>query len=181
MLIKELMKQDFVDYTFVSTYQTNYYYEVTTNYEIDTFQITFVKKKFKQINTKQFESKLFEPYLEQPKAFGIFDEDILAGVIEMNHEEWNKRIRITELFVLDEYRRQGYGHKLMHIVKDYLNQTDYRAIVLETQSCNDPAISFYLKEGFTLIGHDLICYTNDDVASKEVRLEFGLEKKIKNK
>ena len=47
-------------------------------------------------------------------------------------------------------------------------------LVLETQSCNVPAINFYLKQSFTLIGFDIAAYSNDDVEKKEVRLEFGL-------
>jgi ribosomal protein S18 acetylase RimI-like enzyme len=50
-----------------------------------------------------------------------------------------------------------------------------RMLVLETQSCNVPAINFYLKFGFKLIGFDVAAYSNKDVERKEVRLEFGLK------
>ncbi len=46
-------------------------------------------------------------------------------------------------------------------------------IVLETQSCNLNAISFYEKSGFTIIGFDLYAYSNDDLANNEVRIEMG--------
>jgi len=46
-------------------------------------------------------------------------------------------------------------------------------LVLETQSCNLPAIDFYLKHGFELLGLDTAAYSNEDVAKGEVRLEFG--------
>lgn len=48
-----------------------------------------------------------------------------------------------------------------------------RMLVLETQNCNVPAIHFYLKHGFQLIGFDLAHYTNDDIHRQEFRLEFG--------
>ena len=48
-----------------------------------------------------------------------------------------------------------------------------RMLVLETQSCNDPAICFYRKMGFSLIGFDLTAYSQADVEKKEVRLEFA--------
>ncbi|WP_367362134.1 hypothetical protein [Mesotoga sp.] len=38
-----------------------------------------------------------------------------------------------------------------------------RRLVLETQSSNFPAISFYLKYGFELTGFDTACYTNRDI------------------
>ena len=48
-----------------------------------------------------------------------------------------------------------------------------RSLVLETQSCNDPAIRFYRKHGFALIGFDLTAYSETDVEKREVRLEFA--------
>ena len=48
-----------------------------------------------------------------------------------------------------------------------------RSLVLETQSCNDPAIRFYRKHGFALIGFDLTAYSETDVEKQEVRLEFA--------
>jgi ribosomal protein S18 acetylase RimI-like enzyme len=50
-----------------------------------------------------------------------------------------------------------------------------RMLVLETQSCDVPAIGFYLRFGFELIGFDAAAYSNEDIAKKEVRLEFGLK------
>jgi len=52
-------------------------------------------------------------------------------------------------------------------------QQGRRALALETQSCNDPAISFYKSCGFSFIGCDLLAYSNDDIARQEVRLEMG--------
>ncbi|WP_112109506.1 hypothetical protein [Mesotoga sp. Brook.08.YT.4.2.5.1] len=47
-----------------------------------------------------------------------------------------------------------------------------RRLVLETQSSNFPAISFYLKYGFELTGFDTACYTNRDIDNHEFRMEF---------
>ncbi len=61
---------------------------------------------------------------------------------------------------------------LMDKVKQYAFENRFRRLILETQSCNYPAISFYLKYGFELCGFDLTCYSNNDLKNKEVRLEF---------
>lgn len=37
-----------------------------------------------------------------------------------------------------------------------------RMLVLERQSCNVPAIAFYLKQGLTLIGFNGTAYSNED-------------------
>lgn len=49
-----------------------------------------------------------------------------------------------------------------------------RAVVLEVQSCNYPAINFYMKQGFKLIGLDTLTYSNFDIDKKEVHLEMGM-------
>lgn len=52
-----------------------------------------------------------------------------------------------------------------------------RMIVLETQSCNEAAIAFYRRNGFSIIGFDLYTYSNTDPERHEVRIEMG--KKLK--
>ena len=61
----------------------------------------------------------------------------------------------------------------MKIAKQQADREHRRAIILETQSCNVPAICFYLQEGFELIGFDSCCYSNRDIGRKEVRLDLG--------
>lgn len=48
-----------------------------------------------------------------------------------------------------------------------------RMLVLETQSCNERAIAFYRKNGFSVIGFDLYAYSNRDPERHEVRVEMG--------
>jgi len=61
----------------------------------------------------------------------------------------------------------------MDAVKERAVREKRRAVILETQSCNAGAIAFYLSQGFTLIGFDACCYTNTDLARREVRMEMG--------
>ena len=58
-------------------------------------------------------------------------------------------------------------------------EADSRAVVLECQTSNYPAIQFYLKMGFKLGGFDCIAYTNEDIEKHEVRLEM-VHKFLKN-
>ena len=53
------------------------------------------------------------------------------------------------------------------------NKRNARMVVLETQTCNEYAISFYKKHGFRIIGFDLFAYTNTDLERHEVRIEMG--------
>lgn len=96
------------------------------------------------------------------------------GYVELSHERWNNRMRVSNLWVAEGPPPQpGVGAALMEKAVEEACAAGARALVLETQSCNDPAICFYRKMGFSLIGFDLTAYSQADVEKKEVRLEFA--------
>ncbi len=156
------------------TYTTTHYYDVRTlAYDgVGGFQLARVP--FAEPQTKQFESSLFEDYLEEPRLFCAQEDGEWLGVAEVSRESWNNRLRVSNLWVREEWRYQGIGKLLMARVIEVARELGCRAVVLETQSCNDPAIRFYRSCGFSLIGLDMISYTNQDVTRHEVRLEMGL-------
>ncbi len=89
-------------------------------------------------------------------------------------EEWNNRYRITNICIFDETdRHRGIGSVLMRQILKKAEESGERMAVLETQTCNTVAISFYKSFGFEIIGFDLYSYSNDDPEKKEVRLELG--------
>ncbi len=159
-------------------YTTNQYYDVLVNQTDKGFAIEIEKKAFPQPVTHSpeeydFPDRLYADYREKAKAWGVLVNNQLVAAIETDPELWSNRLRITELWVAEEYQKQGIGHALMEVAKEQARRERRRAIILETQSCNVNAIGFYLHEGFTLIGMDTCCYTNNDLQRKEVRLEFG--------
>jgi ribosomal protein S18 acetylase RimI-like enzyme len=97
----------------------------------------------------------------------------MMACIEICPEEWSNRLMVTELWVSDELHRRGIGTALMNLAKEQAKLQNRRAIILETQSCNVRAISFYRSQGFELIGYDTCCYTNRDIARHEIRFNFG--------
>lgn len=122
---------------------------------------------------KEFEDVLLEDYLEEPRLYGAFDNGELIGILEIAAENWNNRLRISNLWVKETFRRRGIGRQLMRKAEEVAVAQGRRALVLETQSCNDPAICFYRASGFSFIGCDLLAYSNDDIDRQEVRLEMG--------
>lgn len=160
-------------------YTTDKYYNVSVNKTHNGFIIEIEKKNCAESITHtpeeyDFSDKLYEDYWENAYAWGVVINDELVAAIETDQELWSNRLRITELWVSENYQRQGIGHELIEIAKERARRERRRAIILETQSCNVNAIDFYMHEGFTLIGLDTCCYKNDDLQRKEVRLEFGL-------
>lgn len=123
---------------------------------------------------KTFEDALFADWLEHPIAVGCFANDELVGAIEGSIDSWHHLFRISNLWVDERFRRQGLASELMRRLEERaIAEHGPRGFVLETQSCNLPAIALYRKMGYSFIGLDTMAYTNDDVKRQEVRLELG--------
>ncbi|MCR3906835.1 MAG: GNAT family N-acetyltransferase, partial [Tenericutes bacterium] len=97
----------------------------------------------------------------------------IVGIVEGAMESWSKRYRVWNFLVEKKYRKQGIGTELFQYIMQFAKSEGARAIILEVQSCNDPAIQFYMKQGLHFVGLDTISYTNNDVQNKEVRLEMA--------
>ncbi|MDI6453635.1 GNAT family N-acetyltransferase [Peloplasma aerotolerans] len=172
MKIVELSKSEYKGYQLEYVYQTKAYYDISIK-KRKKITITIHRKKvFKKIE-KTFDAKLFEDYIEYPKAFAVFDRKKIVAVIEGAMESWNKRFRVWNFLVEKKYRKQGIGSELFQYIMQYAKNEGARAIILEVQSCNDPAIQFYMKQGLHFVGLDTISYTNNDIQNKEVRLEMA--------
>lgn len=167
-------------------YTTEEYFDISVVKKETGFCVEMEKKKFdKPVHHHpeeyDFPDKLYEEWCENACAWGVVKQGEFIAAIETAPEKWSNRLRITELWVKPEYQKQGIGHALMEVAKEQARLERRRALILETQSCNENAISFYLHEGFTLIGMDTCCYANNDVERKEVRIELGffMEKKAR--
>ncbi len=176
--IVNLKKEEWKGYPLLIGYTTNEYYDVVVDRGDKGFSLNIEKKRFDKPVTHtpeeyNFPDKLFDDYRPNSHAWGVIIDGKLIAAIETEQEEWNRRLRVHELWVADEYHKMGIGKALMNIAKEQARHARNRAIVLETQSCNVNAIGFYLHEGFTLIGLDTCCYANNDLERKEVRLELG--------
>jgi GNAT superfamily N-acetyltransferase len=74
----------------------------------------------------------------------------VAGGILLNLDEARALARIEDLIVGRQYRRYGVGSLLLSCASDWARKRGCRAIVLETQSSNYPAIQFYLRNGLQI-------------------------------
>jgi ribosomal protein S18 acetylase RimI-like enzyme len=168
-----LSPTEYKDYKLEYEYVTKFYYHLSIKKKKD-IKITIKRKKFLKKQEKKFTDFLFQNYVEDPQVFGIFEKKKLIGVIEGSLETWNNRYRIWNFLVDKKYRRDGYGKLLFQHIVEVAKELKARAIVLECQSCNAPAIQFYLDRGMHFIGFDTMSYTNKDIEQKEVRLEMGM-------
>ena len=156
---------------FTARYQTSGYYAIVP---VPTgFSVTYTP--FPAPVQKSFDNEFFGAWLEAPAAYGAFEGDALLGFVEGSPESWNRRYRISNLCIFETaHRRSGIGRRLMEAILSEARAASARMAVLETQTCNEAAIAFYRKMGFSVIGFDLYAYSNSDPALHEVRLEMGM-------
>lgn len=158
-------------------YRTSGYYEVMICRAVGSWKVELTLKPLETSLEKKHESEFFAEYVEEPRAFAVELENEQIGWIELGYQQWNNRMRVWEFLVKEEFRKRGIGTLLMNHAAKIAKEKGARMVVLETQTCNVPAIKFYLKYGFELIGFDTAAYSNEDIEKKEVRLELGLKLK----
>lgn len=157
------------------SYVSNFYYDLNIDSIVGEYNVNLVKKKFDKpfVNPDRGVDWLYADYFQGAKAYGIEIDNKLIAVIELFYEEWSNRLRVTELWLDKNCRRQGIGTRLMDFAKEQAKKVGVRYIMLETQTSNSDGIAFYLAQGFQVIGFDKTCYGNRDVERGEVRLELG--------
>jgi ribosomal protein S18 acetylase RimI-like enzyme len=172
MDIVELNCKQYQDYELVFEYDANEAYGVAVLRDGKDFTVTLRRRALSAPVHRRFAENLFQRYLARPSAFAILADGVPAAVIQVDREFWCKRLRIADLVVSPEFRRRGYGAALLNHVLRLGRQEGFRAVYLDTQCCNVPAIDFYLSQGFALGGLDTTYYSNRDVERGEMYLEM---------
>lgn len=157
-----------------SRYLTTSFYDLSVVHKPDGWKVELTVKPLEEPLEKSYTGTFFEEHVAEPRVFAAVVDGSQVGWIELGYEKWNNRMRVWEFLVKEEFRRMGVGSLLMELAIKVAKERGARMLVLETQSCNVPAIAFYLKHGFSLIGFDSAAYSNEDIRRSEVRLEMGL-------
>ncbi len=168
MEIKELKKEEYAGKRFTVRYVTNGYLDISVAEE--GFRMRYVP--FEKPVERAFDDAFFGEWLEDPIAFGAFEDGKPTGFVEGSIKSWNNRFRISNICVFDsDNRRSGVGTALIKRIEETAKSLGARMMVLETQSCNENAIVFYRKRGFDIIGFDLYAYFDNDPERLKVNKE----------
>lgn len=174
-MIKEIFEKDYPDKKqILFTYKSTKYLDLVKRLSKDGWVFEFKTKDFKEPFEKKIVVNLFDSYKENARYFVYLNQNgHEIGTIAAGHQKWNNVCRVWDIYVQPSFQNLGIGTELMNYAENLATEWDCRAMVLEVQSCNFPAIHFYLKNGFNLSGFDSINYTNDDVTNREFRLEMS--------
>ena len=96
-------------------------------------------------------------------TLGAYDGDTWVGVAVGERRDWNNTLWLHEFHIAAGHQRRGIGRRLMDELAERAAAAGLRAITLETQNTNVPAIRFYRAAGFAIEGVDVGFYTNDDL------------------
>jgi ribosomal protein S18 acetylase RimI-like enzyme len=107
---------------------------------------------------------------QRDECFLVADEEgEIRGYLDMTVQPWHSTGWINDLAVVRQHRRQGIGTELLRTAFHWAREHDLRAIMLETQTKNYPAICLCRKHGFIFCGFNDHYYTNQDIAIFFVR------------
>lgn len=99
--------------------------------------------------------EVFEEALKSPENIVIFMiEDGgktigFANVIKI-FSVWSEgmALMIDDLYLADEYQRQGYGRKVMEEIEDYARRNNFKRLQFQSEETNPGAKEFYTKIGY---------------------------------
>lgn len=148
---------------------------IETLHESNAFSVFMRKIPLKERKIIKYPQQLFSSNNTTVKAWGIVENDQIVAGIETSIEDNSKnpRLYVSLLWVDEKYRRQGVASALVTKAKERAKDEKLRAVYLQTWSCNEHAIDFYLSQGFKLIGFDSCPFSNEDVEKFNVPLKLG--------
>jgi len=122
----------------------------------------------KQEMNEEDDLNRYQELVKQGYSLGLYIDNKLVALAISEAQTWNNTLMLWHLHVHEDYRRHGYGHMLLNRVVELAQESGFRAITLEAQNTNVPAIHFYKKSGFEIEGIDLSLYDlgadNEEVA-----------------
>jgi len=154
-------------------YESQYSYKVHTAETETAFSFIVEKYKreipyLKKWTPIEKDRERYEDIISQGLSFGVFIDDVFAGISLLEFSGWNNTLNIELIEVIPELRRKGIGKLMIMEIVRIAEEKKARTIRLETQNTNGDAIDFYKKQGFTFEGIDLSLYTNTDAENGEV-------------
>ncbi|MBI3287754.1 MAG: GNAT family N-acetyltransferase [Chloroflexi bacterium] len=107
---------------------------------------------------------LLESWERRNRLLVAEEGSLVQGYLDLEIHPWNRTGWINSVVVAKELRRQGLGSALLKAAQRWAEEKRLRQIVLETQTKNHPAISFFQKHGFVFCGYHDRYYANQDIA-----------------
>lgn len=103
----------------------------------------------------------------------------VAGILTWRPLPWNNTLWLVDIRVREEMRGQGIGATLIRRLQAVAVERGARGINVETQINNAPAIKFYRRLNFEIVGFNDHFYTNVDLETQDVALFLFWEQRTR--
>ena len=97
-------------------------------------------------------------------------DGVPVALLVATPDEANKLLRLRELRVDFDHRRQGLATALVFQAVAAAREREFRAVAAESQTDNHPASLLLAKCGFNVAGLDLQRHSNHDLVKEAVTL-----------
>lgn len=108
--------------------------------------------------------------IEEGLALLAEHDGINVGLLLARQEDEFGTLRLHDLRIDFEHRRQGVGSAMVYRLISEARERELRAISAETRTDNFPAANFLLRCGFDLCGLDVRRHSNHDMVKETVSL-----------
>lgn len=161
-------------------YTSNQKYEVTKEETLHAFslQLNLVHLDKPYIKLELNDDDEFDRYKKLVKlghSLGLYIDNELAAIAIAEPQLWNNTLLLWHFQVHEGFRRKSYGSTLLNKVTDLAKENGFRAVTLETQNTNVPAIHFYKQCGFMIEGVDLSFYNGIEEVALFMRKKMNEE------
>ncbi|MFC9708166.1 GNAT family N-acetyltransferase [Paenibacillus sp. NPDC056933] len=156
-------------------YQSTQKYELTKVVTQGSFSMQLTLINLDDIYVKEElnstdDLKRYAEIIQLGFSYGLFMDGRLIALAIAEPQHWNNTLMIWHLQVNAKYIRKGYGRLLIDKVYELAQEKGFRAVTLETQNTNVPAIHFYLQCGYQIEGIDVSLYSNNPSQNDEIAL-----------
>lgn len=129
-------------------------------------QIDYMVDKFQSVHAMTSQIK------EQGYEYFFLDwNGIHIGYMAIHPEE--EKLFLSKLYILKEYRGNGYASKAFEFLEDICKQKNYKVIWLTVNRFNENSIQVYKKKGFQIVRTQVA-----DIGNNYVMDDYILEKVI---
>jgi ribosomal protein S18 acetylase RimI-like enzyme len=128
----------------------NFCYEISSMQTPAGVTFTLIRKPNTN-NKKHLYGQPFIAKLRQPRGYVVYKDDKTVGYAECGFDE-SENFVITQLFVVDEHRKQGIGAKLLNNIEQTAAHFQEKYVVCKVDSDNAYGIDYLAKQGYHIRG-----------------------------
>ncbi|MBC7869950.1 MAG: GNAT family N-acetyltransferase [Chitinophagaceae bacterium] len=156
--------------TLESSYETEYVWQVSFQQEPGLRRVLFKTEHLPRIMTVPYPISERSLYLSlgSDVCFLIAAErdepENLFGYLTMRHDPTHQIGTIQDIVVSQPFRRRRIGTRLLKVARQWALENDMTQLMIETQTKNNPAITFAQNAGFAFCGFNDRYFANQDIA-----------------